>query len=90
MYDMKNIEDNYDKTFVLYVLEKLNITPYQLSKLTGISDRTFTSVKRFKANLSWKLIRKIEESTDIKFKSDEHIFYSTKFHDDNPDLFKEN
>lgn len=89
MIDMSKIEDHYDKTFILYVLEKLDISAYQLAKMAEVSEKTFTNVKRFNCNLGWKLIRKIEKTTNLTFKSQEHIIYSVDFYRDNPDLFKE-
>lgn len=88
MYDMTEIENHYDKTYVLFIIESLGITAYQLSKQTGISNKTFTNIKNFKANLSWNIIRQIEKISPYKFKSQEHIAYSQDFYRDNPDLFK--
>lgn len=90
MLDMKKINAYLDKSYILYILEKLDITPYQLSKLAGISNSTITRVKNGTAHLTWKVISRIENETGVEFKSFEHVSYTTEFYKDNPDLFKEN
>lgn len=87
---MNIMYQHLDKTFVLYVLEKLDISAYQLSKMTGISNDTFSRVKAFNAHLTWNTIIKIMNATDTQFMSHEHLLYSHDFYKDNPDLFKEN
>ena len=85
---MNKMNRHLDKTFILYVLDKLNITAYQLHKMTGINNQTFTFVKQFKARLTWTTIQRIEKASNLEFKSTEHIAYSVNFYLENPDLFE--
>ena len=54
------------------------ITPYQLAKMTGLSDATIYRVINGKQNLSWKSIAKIEIETGIPFKGQDHMVYSAE------------
>jgi len=75
---MDNMIDKLDKTYVMFVLESMNITPYQLSKMTGISGATYSRLLADKQNLSWSSIATIEKETGIAFKSQEHIIYANE------------
>ena len=78
---MSNMNEILDKTYVLYVLETLDCTAYQLAKRTGISNETFSRVKQFKDSLSWKTITTIENETGIEFKSPAHMLFSAQYLD---------
>lgn len=82
---MKKINEILDKTYVLYVLDKMNWTAYELAKQSGVSNDTLSRAKSFKASLSWKTITKIENTTGIEFRSSGHILFSAQFLE-NPEL----
>ena len=75
---MDSMIENLDKTYVMFVLEKLNITVYQLSKRTGISNATFSRLLAKKHSMTWSNIAKIEYETDIAFKSQEHLIFANE------------
>lgn len=87
MESMNNLNQHIDKTYILYVLDKLDITAYQLAKMTGINNQTFSRVKYFNARLTWNTITRVQSATNLEFKSPEHLLYSARFYDENPDLF---
>ena len=75
---MDNIIETLDKTYVQYVIFSKDITPYQLAKMTGLSDATIYRVINGQQNLSWKSIAKIEIETGIPFKGQEHMIWSAE------------
>lgn len=82
---MQKMNEILDKTYVLYVLDTMNWTAYQLAKQSGVSNETLSRAKAFKASLSWQTITKIENATNIEFRSSGHVLFSAQFLE-NPEL----
>ena len=75
---MNNMIENLDQTYVHFVLFSKDITAYQLSKMTGISNTTFSRVLNYKQHLNWTSIAKIEMETGIPFKGQEHLIWANE------------
>lgn len=80
---MNDIVKNLDKSYAAYVLEKTGYTPYMLAKRTSMAPQTISRAVSGEKSLTWNTIYKIEHETGIQFRSQDHIIFATKFHEQN-------
>ena len=71
--------DFLDGLYVLYVLDKLDLSTNKLAKKTGVSQSTISNASHLKHSLSWNILSKIQNETGLIFKGEEHIIFANNY-----------